>query len=315
YFCHCQPGDTILAMSLAHGGHLTHGSPVSFSGRLYNFVAYGLDKQTEKIDLDQVRDLARQHRPRLIVAGASAYPRLIDFEAFGQIAAEVEAALMADMAHIAGLVAAGLHPSPVPHSQFVTSTTHKTLRGPRGGFVLARTELGQQLDKQVFPGLQGGPLVHVIAAKATAFKEAQSGEFIDYSKQVVKNAAVLSQELTGAGLRLVSGGTDNHLLLVDVTDLGLTGQEAEDSLGRAGITVNKNAIPFDPRPPNVTSGFRLGSPAVTSRGFKEAEMALVGRMIAEVLRNPASQSVRSKVRKKVLDLCRSFPIYLDLLEG
>jgi len=291
YFCHCQPGDTILAMSLAHGGHLTHGSPVSFSGRLYNFVAYGLDKQTEKIDLDQVRDLARQHRPRLIVAGASAYPRLIDFEAFGQIAAEVEAALMADMAHIAGLVAAGLHPSPVPHSQFVTSTTHKTLRGPRGGFVLARTELGQQLDKQVFPGLQGGPLVHVIAAKATAFKEAQSGEFIDYSKQVVKNAAVLSQELTGAGLRLVSGGTDNHLLLVDVTDLGLTGQEAEDSLGRAGITVNKNAIPFDPRPPNVTSGFRLGSPA----GKRSSTCAAPSRFTltclrVETRRRPAKKS-------------------------
>ncbi len=315
YFAYLNPGDTVLAMKLAHGGHLTHGSPVSFSGRLYNFVSYGVDEKTETIDYDQVRDLAREHRPRLIVAGASAYPRFFDFETLASIAEEVEAAVMVDIAHIAGLIAGGAHPSPVPHAQFVTSTTHKTLRGPRGGFILARAEFGPAINRQIFPGMQGGPLMHHIAAKAVSFSEASSEEFKAYAHQIVKNAKVLAQVLTEAGFRLVSGGTDNHLVLVDVSTKGLTGAEAEAALDAAGITANKNAIPFDKQPPTVTSGLRMGTPALTTRGLREEEIREVAGMVVEVLANPGSESVRDKVKGRVKELCRSFPIYQDLLES
>ena len=309
YFAALKPGDTILGMDLAHGGHLTHGSPVSFSGRLYNFVHYGVKKETGTIDYDRLRDLAQEHRPRMIVAGASAYPRIIDFAAFSEIAKSVGALLMVDMAHIAGLVAAELHPSPIPFADFTTTTTHKTLRGPRGGMILARSEFGANLNKHVFPGIQGGPLMHVIAAKALAFKEALSEGFAEYQADVVRNARALAENLVGNGVSLVSGGTDNHMILVDLSNLGVTGKDAEAALEKAGITVNKNAIPFDTLGPAVTSGVRVGTPAITSRGMKTAEMAVVAGMIGEVLKNVGDEAVITRVRGEVRELCEAFPIY------
>jgi len=309
YFAALEPGDTILGMDLAHGGHLTHGSPVSFSGRLYNFVHYGVKKETGTIDYDAVRDLAQKHRPKMIVAGASAYPRIIDFAAFAEIAKSMGALLMVDMAHIAGLVAAELHPSPIPHADFTTSTTHKTLRGPRGGMILAKAEFGARVNKQLFPGIQGGPLMHVIAAKALAFKEALSGTFVDYQVDVVGNAKALAGHLQENGVALVSGGTDNHMMLVDLSGLGVTGKDAEIALEMAGITVNKNAIPFDALGPAVTSGIRVGTPAITSRGMKATEMAVVARMIGDVLKSPGDETIIKRVRQEVRELCEAFPIY------
>jgi glycine hydroxymethyltransferase len=309
YFALLDPGDTVLAMSLSHGGHLTHGSPVSFSGRMYRFVHYGVDEESGRIDLDAVAELAKKHRPRLIVAGASAYPRIIEFDRFAQIARDVGADLMVDMAHIAGLVAARLHPSPVPVSAVVTSTTHKTLRGPRGGLILARTDLGDRLDKQIFPGIQGGPLMHVIAAKAVAFYEALQPSFTAYQEDVVKNAQTLADGLLESGIDLVSGGTDNHMLLLDLRSRRLTGKEAEAMLGEAGITVNKNAIPGDPTGPAITSGIRIGTPAVTSRGMKGAEMKAIAGMIAEVLNaGPRDAETVSRTRNRVEELCRQHPL-------
>ncbi|ACI19421.1 serine hydroxymethyltransferase [Dictyoglomus thermophilum] len=309
YFVVLNPGDNVLGMNLAHGGHLTHGSPVNFSGKLYNFYFYGVDRDTEMINYDSVWNLAKEVKPKLIVAGASAYPRIIDFEKFAQIAEDVGAYFMVDMAHIAGLVAAGLHPSPVPYAHFVTSTTHKTLRGPRGGFILCKKEFAKEIDKAVFPGIQGGPLMHVIAAKAVAFKEAMTPEFKEYQKQIILNAKAMAEELMRLGYRLVSGGTDNHLMLVDLRDKGITGKEAEKALEEAGITVNKNAIPFDPQPPTVTSGIRIGTPALTTRGMKEDEMRYVARLIHEVLSNFKDSKVKEKVKKEVEELCKQFPIY------
>ncbi len=313
YFACLELGDTILSMNLAHGGHLSHGASVSFSGRFYNIVHYGVSKETETIDMDEVAELARKHRPRLILAGASAYPRTIDFTAFKAIADEVGAYFMVDMAHIAGLIAAGIHPSPVPFADFITSTTHKTLRGPRGGFILSTEKYGKLLNSQIFPGIQGGPLMHVIAAKAVAFKEALADEFKTYQQQIVANAERLAQVLKDRGFRLVSGGTDNHLMLVDLTDKGITGAEAEDILEQAGITVNKNAIPFDPQPPRVTSGIRIGTPAVTTRGLGEKEMDEVGNYIADLLTNHGNDKLIREVRKKVALLCERFPIYQERL--
>jgi glycine hydroxymethyltransferase len=309
YFAFLKPGDTVLGMNLSHGGHLTHGSPVSFSGRLFNFIPYGVREETGTIDYEALARLADEHRPKMIVAGASAYPRIIDFERFAQVAASVGASLMVDMAHIAGLVAAGLHPSPVPFADAVTSTTHKTLRGPRGGLILAQADHGDRLNKQIFPGIQGGPLMHVIAAKALAFKEALSPEFAAYQMNVVKNANALARGLMETGLQLVSGGTDNHMMLVDLRQHGITGKEAEDVLGRAGITVNKNAIPFDPLSPLVTSGFRIGTPAVTSRGMRKPEMTVIAGLIDEALKNRGSDAELRRIRSKTVDLCNSFPLY------
>jgi glycine hydroxymethyltransferase len=309
YFAFLKPGDTVLGMNLSHGGHLTHGSPVNFSGRLFNFIPYGVREETGTIDYEALGLLADEHRPKMIVAGASAYPRIIDFDRFAQVAASVGASLMVDMAHIAGLVAAGLHPSPVPFADVVTSTTHKTLRGPRGGLILAQTDHSDRLNKQIFPGIQGGPLMHVIAAKAVAFKEALSPEFAAYQVNVVKNANALARGLMETGLQLVSGGTDNHMMLVDLRQRGITGKEAEDVLGRAGITVNKNAIPFDPLSPLVTSGFRIGTPAVTSRGMREPEMAVIAGLIDEALKNRGNDAELRRIRSKTIDLCNSFPLY------
>jgi glycine hydroxymethyltransferase len=296
-------------MDLSHGGHLTHGSRVNFSGKLFKSVFYGLNSKTGKIDYDQVADLAKKHKPKIIVAGASAYPRLIDFSRFKEIAREHGAYLMVDMAHIAGLVAAGLHPTPVGIADFVTSTTHKTLRGPRGGLILASKEYGTKIDKSVFPGIQGGPLMHVIAAKAVAFGEALHKEFITYQRQVILNAKVLGEALKTYGFDLVSGGTDNHLLLVDLTENGITGMVAENSLVSSGIVVNKNTVPFDKRGPQITSGLRLGTPALTTRGMKEPEIREIAGFIRDVLENPASETVRDRVRGKVSELCETFPIY------
>jgi len=312
YFALLKPGDTILGMNLSHGGHLTHGSPVNFSGQLFNFAHYGVEADTGRIDYGQLAKLAATAKPRLIVAGASAYPRIIDFEAFARVAADVGAYLMVDMAHIAGLVAAGLHPSPVPFADVVTSTTHKTLRGPRGGLILARSDYGDVLNKEIFPGIQGGPLMHVIAAKAVAFEEALGPVFRIYQADVVQNARTLANCLMDAGLDLVSGGTDNHLILVDLRRWKITGKNAEALLGQAAITVNKNAIPFDPLGPNVTSGFRLGTPAVTSRGMKADEMALIADCIVEVLTHPDDDGRIRAVREKVGQLCSAFPIYPEL---
>ncbi len=309
YFALLEPGDTVLAMDLAHGGHLTHGAKVSFSGRLFHFVHYGVNRETEVIDYDQVERLARQHRPKMIVAGASAYPRFFDFKALAEIARSIDALLMVDMAHIAGLVAAGVHPSPVPHSDVVTSTTHKTLRGPRGGLILARDGWGKKINSQVFPGIQGGPLMHVIAAKAVAFKEALGDPFRQYQKNTVTNAATLANSLKDNGLDLVSGGTDNHLMLVNLTRMGITGRDAEDALGRAGITVNKNAIPFETRGPHVTSGIRIGTPFVTSRGMMAEQMKIIGGLMAEVLRNPGNEALLKKTGDRVQALCDEFPLY------
>ncbi|MBC7342678.1 MAG: serine hydroxymethyltransferase [Clostridia bacterium] len=304
YFAALQPGDVVMGMSLSHGGHLTHGSPVNLSGRYYQFVPYGVHPETGRIDYDQVEKLARQHRPKLIVAGASAYPRFIDFGRFRQIADQVGALLMVDMAHIAGLVAAGIHPSPVPYADFVTSTTHKTLRGPRGGFILCPQERAQAIDKALFPGIQGGPLMHVIAAKAVAFKEALGEGFRQYQMQVVANAKALAAELINLGFQLVSGGTDNHLILVDLRNKGVTGCEAEDKLESVGITVNKNTIPFDPQPPAVASGIRLGTPAVTTRGMNTEAMAEIAKAIDLAL---TGNDVAA--RRIVADLCRCYPLY------
>jgi glycine hydroxymethyltransferase len=304
-----SPGDTIMGLNLAHGGHLTHGHPLNFSGKNYKVIPYGVRKDDERIDYDEVERLAREHQPKLIIAGASAYPRTIDFARFRQIADAVGAVFLVDMAHIAGLVAAGLHPNPCQYADIVTSTTHKTLRGPRAGIILAKEKYGPAIDKTVFPGIQGGPLVHVIAAKAVCFQEAMEPEFIDYQKQVLANARALAESLMDAGFRVVSGGTDTHLLLLDVFSKGLRGKEAEKALDRARITVNKNAIPFDTNPPFNPSGIRLGSPAVTTRGFKEAEMRETGALIAEVLGNIASEETIAAVRQKVDALTVRFPLY------
>ncbi|HHY75334.1 MAG TPA: serine hydroxymethyltransferase [Firmicutes bacterium] len=309
YFACLKPGDTVLGMNLAHGGHLTHGSPVNISGKYYNFVAYGVDRETERIDYDQVREIAKETKPALIVAGASAYPRIIDFEAFRSIADEVGALLMVDMAHIAGLVAAGLHPSPVPHAHFVTTTTHKTLRGPRGGMILCTKEWATAIDKAIFPGIQGGPLMHIIAAKAVAFKEALEPSFKEYQTQVVKNAKALAEALIERGYRLVSGGTDNHLMLVDLTPKGLTGREAEVALDKVGITVNKNGIPFDTKKPTVTSGIRIGTPAVTTRGMKEDDMKVIARLIDETLSSIGDEEKAKKIAGEVKELTGKYPFY------
>ena len=308
YFTLLSPKDTVLAMSLAHGGHLTHGSPVNFSGKIYNFVSYGVSRETECIDYDEVEKLAKEHRPKLIVAGASAYPRIIDFQRFRQIADIVGATLMVDMAHIAGLVAAGVHPSPVPYSEIVTSTTHKTLRGPRGGFILCRQQLAEKIDKSVDPGTQGGPLLHIIAAKAVCFGEALKPEFVEYQKAIVQNAKAMADEFTKGGLRLVSGGTDNHLMLVDLTPINITGKEAEEALDSVRITVNRNTIPFDAKPPRVASGIRIGTPAVTSRGLGATEVREVSKMIIRVLTNIGNEAVYREVRDNVDAITRRFPV-------
>lgn len=311
YFTILEQGDTVLGMNLAHGGHLTHGSPVNFSGVQYNFVEYGVTEDTNVIDYNDVREKALAHKPKLIVAGASAYPREIDFAKFREIADEVGALFMVDMAHIAGLVAAGLHQNPVPYADFVTTTTHKTLRGPRGGMILCKEEWGKKIDKSIFPGIQGGPLMHVIAAKAVAFGEALQPEFKAYAQQVITNAKVLGEALEAEGIKTVSGGTDNHLLLLDVRSLNLTGKEAEALLDEVHITANKNAIPFDPEKPFVTSGVRIGTPAITSRGFKEEDMKEVASIIALVLKNPNDAAIKAGAITRVKSLTDAHPIYAD----
>ena len=308
YFAILQPGDTVMGMRLDQGGHLTHGSPVNFSGKLYNFVAYGVSRDTETIDYEEVERLAREHKPRLIVAGYTAYPRIIDFERFREIADSVGAILMVDMAHIAGLVAAGVHPSCLPHAQVVTTTTQKTLRGPRGGLILCNEELRQKMDRAVFPFTQGGPFMHVIAAKAVCFGEAMTPEFVSYQNEIVDNSRALAQELAEGGLRIVSGGTDNHLLLVDLTGLAITGKDAEEALEHVNIVANKNAIPYDTRPPRVTSGLRLGTAAVTSRGFGAAEIKKVGALIVRVLSSMGDERVRQEVMREVQELTSRFPV-------
>ena len=310
YFGLLQPGDTILGMNLSHGGHLTHGSPVNQSGKLYNIVPYGVSEKDERIDYEEVRRLALEYKPKLLLAGASAYPRTIDFERLGAIAKEAGCLFMVDMAHIAGLVAAGLHPSPVPYADVVTTTTHKTLRGPRGGLILCRKELAKKIDSAIFPGTQGGPLMHVIAGKAVCLKEAMSDDFKAYQQQIVKNAAALAAELQKQGLRLVSGGTDNHLMLVDLSALDCTGKDLEKRLDAAHITVNKNTIPFETRSPFVTSGVRIGTPAATSRGMKEPEMALIGQWIAKLAKE--GDSAVEEVKQGVLKLCERFPLYPEV---
>jgi glycine hydroxymethyltransferase len=309
YFTLLKPGDTVLGMNLAHGGHLTHGHPLNFSGKLYTIVPYGVRKSDERIDYDELERLADEHKPKMIIVGASAYPRVIDFARVRAAADRIGAAVMTDMAHIAGLVAAGIHPSPVPHSDFVTTTTHKTLRGPRAGMVLCREQYAKDLDKAVFPGVQGGPLMHIIAAKAVCFREAAEPAFKEYQQQIVANARRLAAALSAAGFRLVSGGTDNHLMLVDVFSKGITGKAAEAALGKAGITVNKNAIPFDQNPPMVASGIRVGTPAVTTRGMREAEMDIIGDFIARGLKTPDDERALATIRMEVETLCRKFPLY------
>jgi glycine hydroxymethyltransferase len=311
YMTLLKPGDTVLGMNLSHGGHLTHGHPLNFSGLLYTIVPYGVRKDDERIDYDEIDRLADERRPKMIIVGASAYPRVIDFGRIRTAADRIGAAVFTDMAHIAGLVAAGVHPSPIPHSDFVSTTTHKTLRGPRGGMVLCRERYAKDLDRSVFPGVQGGPLMHIIAAKAVCFKEAAEPEFAAYQRQVVANAARLARVLSDAGFRLVSGGTDNHLMLVDVFSRGITGKVAEAALGKAGITVNKNAIPFDQNPPMTASGIRIGTPAITSRGLGEAEMDIVGDLIVRALKTPDDEPALGMVRQEVERLCRKFPLYPD----
>jgi len=309
YIAMLQPGDTILGMNLSHGGHLTHGHPLNFSGKYFTVIAYGVRRDTEQIDYDELERLAHEHKPKMIVCGASAYPRIIDFDRIAAIAHDVGAVVMADIAHIAGFVATGLHPSPVPSCDFVTTTTHKTLRGPRAGMILCKEKYAKDIDRAVFPCVQGGPHVHIMAAKAVCLKEAREPEFKEYQVQVIRNARVLAQTLAEAGFRIVSGGTDNHLVLVDVFSRGLTGRQAELALERAGITVNKNTIPFDTNPPMVASGIRLGTPAVTTRGMKEPEMRLIAQLIAEVLNEPESEQVRQSVRRRVEELTDQFPLY------
>jgi len=315
YMSMLQPGDTVLGMALAHGGHLTHGHPLNFSGRMYKFVEYHVRRDTEQIDYEEIEQLAHQHKPRMIVAGASAYPRIIDFERMAKIAKSVDAVFFVDMAHIAGLVAAGVHPSPVPHADIVSTTTHKTLRGPRGGLVLCRSTFAKEIDRLTFPGTQGGPLVHIIAAKAVCLKEAMEPGFKEHQKQVALNAKAMAGAVAKHGFRLVSGGTDNHLFLIEVHPRGITGSEAEKALDRAGITVNKNAIPFDPLPPMKAGGIRLGSPSVTTRGMREPEMELIGNWIAEVLSHIGDAAVEQKVRKQVAELAARFPIYEARMKG
>ncbi|MFC1985543.1 serine hydroxymethyltransferase [Chloroflexota bacterium] len=308
YYALLEHGDTVMGMSLTHGGHLTHGDKVSFSGKSYNFILYGINRETERIDYQELERLVLQHKPKLIVVGASAYPRIIDFERFRHLADLVEAKLMADIAHIAGIIAAGLHPTPVPYADVVTSTTHKTLRGPRGGFILCRSELASAIDTAVFPEMQGGPLMHTIAAKAVAFYEAMQPSFVDYQRATLDNALVLASELQRSGLRLVSGGTDTHLILADLTDTGVTGREAEEALGRTGIVVNRNSIPFDPRPSLVTSGIRLGTPAVTTRGFGKEEMKHIASLILRVITNIGSSDVENQASQEVKQICALFPV-------
>ncbi|HEX2770386.1 MAG TPA: serine hydroxymethyltransferase [Geobacteraceae bacterium] len=313
YFSVLKPGDTIMGMNLSHGGHLTHGSPVNFSGRFFNVVPYGVSRESQTIDFAEVERLALEHKPRMIVVGASAYPRIIDFAAFRAIADKVGAVVMVDMAHIAGLVATGLHPSPVPHAEFVTTTTHKTLRGPRGGMILCREEYAKTLNSNIFPGIQGGPLMHIIAAKAVSFKEALTPEFKVYQEQIVKNARTLAAELLARGFRLVSGGTDTHLMLVDLSATEVTGKVAEEALDKAGITVNKNTVPFETRSPFVTSGFRIGTPAATTHGLKEAEMKEVAGFIAEVLANVNNEARLEEIKERVNAMMKRFPLYAHRL--
>jgi glycine hydroxymethyltransferase len=315
YFAACSPGDTVLGMNLSHGGHLSHGSPANFSGKYYNIVPYGVNRDTETIDYDQMAKIARECKPKMIVVGASAYPRTIDFNKFRTVADEVGAVIMADIAHIAGLVATGLHPSPVAVSEYVTTTTHKTLRGPRGGLIMCKEPYAKILNSRVFPGMQGGPLMHVIAAKAVALKEALSPEFADYQRQIVKNAQAMAQQLIDEGFRLVSGGTDNHMMLVDLTAKGVTGKDAQEALDRASITVNKNGIPFDTQGPMVTSGIRIGTPALTTRGMKEDEMRLIASLIADVINNINDEQKIQAVAGKVKELCSRFPLYADRIRG
>ncbi len=309
YFTLLKPGETVFGMNLSHGGHLTHGHPLNFSGKLYTIVPYGVHRDTERIDYEQLEQLAQEHKPKMIMVGASAYPRVIDFPRIREIGNAVGAAIVTDMAHIAGLVAAGIHPSPVPHSDFVTTTTHKTLRGPRAGLILCRAQFAKDLDRSVFPGVQGGPLVHIIAAKAVCLKEAAEPAFAAYQRQIVANAERLASVISASGFRLVSGGTDNHLMLVDVFSKGITGKAAEAALGKAGITVNKNTIPFDQNPPLVASGIRVGTPAVTTRGMREPEMEMIGEYIARVLSSPGDDRVAAAVRTEVEQLCQKFPLY------
>ncbi len=311
YLAALTPGDTVLGMNLSHGGHLTHGHPINFSGMLFKIIAYGVRKDNQLIDYDEVRKLALEHKPKMIIAGASAYSRIIDFEAFGQIAKEAGSLLMVDMAHIAGLVAAGIHPSPIPHADIVTSTTHKTLRGPRGGIILAKEAHRQKLNSRIFPGIQGGPLMHVIAGKAVAFKEALTPEFKAYSAQVVKNCKVLAEELMAEGFELVSGGTDNHLVLIDLRNQKMTGKDAEARLDKVGLTVNKNTVPFETESAFVTSGIRLGTPSITTRGLKETEMKWLAGAIGRTLKNN-DDTTCAKVKGEVLEICKRFPIYSEL---
>ena len=313
YVAMLKPGDKIMGMDLSHGGHLTHGHPINISGRMYNIVSYGVNRDTERVEADDILRIAREHKPNLIIAGWSAYPRILDFKVFAQAANETGALLMTDMAHFAGLVAAGLHPSPVPHSDFVTTTTHKTLRGPRGGMVLCKKEHAKALNSAIFPGIQGGPLMHVIAAKAVAFKLALEPEFKAYQEQILKNAKTLADNLLSSGFRLVSGGTDVHLVLVDLRPKNITGKEAEEVLEKAGITVNKNTIPFDPEKPMVTSGVRIGTPALTTRGMKEKEMTQIAEWITEAIEKRDNETAIGEIRKKVEKLCANFPLYKDRL--
>lgn len=309
YMALLEVGDTIMGMDLSCGGHLTHGSPVNFSGKLYNIVPYGVDRETERLDYDEIRDLALEHDPALIMAGASAYPRVIDFERLREIADEVDAILVADIAHIAGLIVAGEHPNPVGDAQVVTTTTHKTLRGPRGGMIMCDEEYANDIDRAIFPGIQGGPLMHVIAAKATSFKEAMKPEFDEYQRQIVRNARAMASRMADHGYRLVSGGTDNHLFILDLRDKGITGKDAEEALEDAGITANKNTIPFDPESPFITSGVRIGTPAITTRGMKEDEMRVIADLIHRVLKNPDDDVEKGRVKEEVRELCEEFPLY------
>jgi glycine hydroxymethyltransferase len=313
YFTILEPGDTILGMDLTHGGHLTHGSRVNYSGKLFNAVFYSVNRETEMIDYDQILSLAKEHRPKLIIAGASAYPRTIDFEKFGSIAQEVGAYLMVDMAHLAGLIAGGVHPDPVPYADFITSTTHKTLRGPRGGLILSKKTYGKKLDKTVMPGIQGGPMMHIIAAKAVCFLEAMQPGFKEYTKNIIENAKILSEELKHRGFRLVTGGTDNHLLLIDLSAQNITGQEAEKALEEAGIIANKNSIPYDTKGLMVTSGVRFGTPALTSRGMGTAEMKQIAEMISKILYNIKSEKIKEEIKVEIKELCRKFPVYSNRL--
>ncbi|MFZ3123128.1 MAG: serine hydroxymethyltransferase [Thermodesulfovibrionales bacterium] len=309
YFAFLKPGDTILGMNLSHGGHLSHGASVNFSGMLYKSISYGVNKETGYIDYDEVRRLAVKNKPKMILVGASAYSRTLDFKTFSEIAKEVGAYLTADIAHIAGLVAAGIHPSPVPYADFVTTTTHKTLRGPRGGMIMCRSKYAKAIDRMIFPGIQGGPLVHVIAAKAVAFKEALNDGFNEYQRKVIENAKKLAEELIKRGFRIISGGTDNHLMLVDLANKGITGKEAEEALDKAGITVNKNSIPYDERPPAITSGMRLGTTCVTTRGMGEAEMTGIAEIIDEALKNNSDEAKIGRLRQRAGEICKRFPIY------